>query len=356
MGFHLVVCHGERQIDLVLVDAQLFGHAHPRRPRARRRVRCRRLANQHWHDELLIEERRATRQQRLSRLVGHVGDRVDGERRLDLHLPDAVLVVPHRVGEAVVECGVSSERERVQLGVAAVDETAPRLDVGGDARGRAFHKVEAQAGALLEVGPLGLRLGEVAGGDAHERLFPPEERPAMVTREEASLEQVEGVALALRQHANLGEAQRRPRSLGHSLELSRRWRRLMLHERVPRRRRSGGTLALALDRVGGELLRDQQVDEVLRHGLRAGGIALALQILGEALVIGGAHRLGQEHPLELGEELCALAIRADVTLLAGDAERLKVGIGHSLEHERGVQRVAAHRLQLVEVCAYTPIT
>ena len=43
----------------------------------------------------------------------------------------------------------------------------------------------------------------------------------MVTREEASLEQVEGVALALRQHANLGEAQRRPRSLGHSLELSR---------------------------------------------------------------------------------------------------------------------------------------
>ena len=98
---------------------------------------------------------------------------------------------------------------------------------------------------------------------------------------------------------------------------------------MPRRRRSGGTLALALDRVGGELLRDQQVDEVLRHGLRAGGIALALQILGEALVIGGAHRLGQEHPLELGEELCALAIRADVTLLAGDAERLKVG---SLRH------------------------
>ena len=44
----------------------------------------------------------------------------------------------------------------------------------------------------------------------------------MVTRKEASLEQVEGVALALRQHANLGEAQRRPRSLGHSLELSRR--------------------------------------------------------------------------------------------------------------------------------------
>ena len=42
----------------------------------------------------------------------------------------------------------------------------------------------------------------------------------MVTRKEASLEQVEGVALALRQHANLGEAQRRPRSLGHSLELA----------------------------------------------------------------------------------------------------------------------------------------
>ena len=45
---------------------------------------------------------------------------------------------------------------------------------------------------------------------------------------------------------------------------------------MPRRRRSGGgTLALALDRVGGELLRDQQVDEVLGKATAKTGQAAA---------------------------------------------------------------------------------